>query len=158
MVVCKLESAIWRDPLGDRSMASRQGKESKIPSNSRGFRSSLVDPHSAAPSVAVPFAAITILLGRYRWTGEWLLCRIFCRDDPGTYTVVWQDGFLQVGTPSQDLRSFSPLLVKRIMSHIVKGRDERLPDTVTQAAQGTTQTKGSIEPMTDQRFERLGGR
>ena len=44
------------------------------------------------------------------------------------------------------------------MSHIVKGRDERLPDTVTQAAQGTTQTKGSIEPMTDQRFERLGGR
>ena len=59
MVVCKLESAIWRDPLGDRSMASRQGKESKIPSNSRGFRSSLVDPHSAAPSVAIPFAAIT---------------------------------------------------------------------------------------------------
>ena len=90
-----------------------------------------------------------ILLGRYGWTGEWLLCRIFWRDVPGTYTVVWQDGFLQVGTPSQDLRSLSPPLVNRVVRQLVKERDAE-----SQEVQGTTQIKGSV----DQRLERLGGR
>jgi hypothetical protein len=39
-----------------------------------------------------------ILLGRYRWTGEWFFCRIRSCDVDGTCTVVWSDGFLQIGT------------------------------------------------------------
>jgi hypothetical protein len=72
------------------------------------------------PSVSNLFSSVesALLLGRYRWTDQWLLCRLFSVDDDGSYSVVWQDGFLQIGTPWKDLRRLSPSLARRIQREI----------------------------------------
>lgn len=75
-----------------------------------------------------------ILLGRYHWTGQWLLCRIFSVDGDGSYSVVWQDGFLQIGASEKDLRRLSPSLDRRIRRELGQMmealRRERLEEKV----------------------------
>ena len=43
------------------------------------------------------------LFGLYRHEGQWYLCRVRSRDCDGTYTIVWEDGTLQIGTTHEEL-------------------------------------------------------
>lgn len=47
------------------------------------------------------------IFARYRWGGEWRVARIRSVDPNGTVTVVWDDGFLQVGTLRSEARRMS---------------------------------------------------
>jgi hypothetical protein len=104
------------------------------------------------PTVSSLFlsAASTILLGRYPWTDQWFLCRLFSIDSDGTFSIVWQDGFLQIGTPWKDLRRLSPSLTRRIQQELDETIDASLygtPLASNQPPMDSIQT-GRREPMT----------
>jgi hypothetical protein len=54
------------------------------------------------------------LFAQYRWTDEWFLCRIRSIDVDGSYTIVWEDGSLQIGTQSQSIRRMTPELLREM--------------------------------------------
>lgn len=43
------------------------------------------------------------LFGRYRYTGQWYLCRIRTYDCNDTFTICWEDGTMQIGTKPIEL-------------------------------------------------------
>jgi hypothetical protein len=43
------------------------------------------------------------LFGLYRHTNQWYLCRIRSLDVDNTFTIVWEDGTLQIGTTKEEL-------------------------------------------------------
>jgi hypothetical protein len=70
------------------------------------------------------------LFGQYRWTDEWFICRIRSFDVDGSYTVVWEDGSLQIGTQSQSIRRMVPELLKEMESSIEFQQQNRLEQTI----------------------------
>ncbi|KAL7580710.1 hypothetical protein ACA910_000995 [Epithemia clementina (nom. ined.)] len=64
---------------------------------------------------------IRTFVGRYRHTGEWFLCRARSHDCDGTFTIVWEDGTLQIGTKiSQELKRMPINLSQRVDEEIAK--------------------------------------
>ena len=48
-----------------------------------------------------------VVFARYKWSGTWRVAKVRSVDPNDTVTVVWEDGFLQIGTRPIDVRRLS---------------------------------------------------
>ena len=61
----------------------------------------LAAPERRWPATAAPLFATTagpLVYAQYSWWATWHVAKVRSRDVDGTFTVVWEDGTLQIGT------------------------------------------------------------
>jgi ankyrin repeat protein len=94
-------------------------------------------------------------LGKYRHGGEMLFCRIRSIDAYGTCSVVWEDGTMQMGTATCDLRkptslAFSISLEQKMIHAQTRRRLQCHPEEDTLVSTIKLQEGGDEEKLNDQ--------
>uniref|UniRef100_A0A7S3JQI8 RING-type domain-containing protein n=1 Tax=Aureoumbra lagunensis TaxID=44058 RepID=A0A7S3JQI8_9STRA len=74
----------------------------------------------ALPRVSQPArlfdAYAELIFAIYKWDGEWRIGKVRSYDPNNTITVVWDDGFLQIGTPLENIRKPSVAVRKALLA------------------------------------------
>lgn len=74
-------------------------------------------PRDGFPHRSFQVASGPLVFASYKWEGTWRLGKVRSEDPNETMTIVWEDGFLQIGTRRSEARLVGPSAVAAIEAH-----------------------------------------